>query len=147
MKSRIIHDAHGLRTFVAVLDIDDEVSACLQRLAEAENLTAAQVTAIGAFKDAILTYWDWDTKSYQAIPVREQVEVLSLNGDITLDEAGRHKLHLHTVLGRRDGTAMGGHLKEAHVRPTLEVIVTEAPAHLHRKEDPTTGLPLIALEE
>lgn len=146
MKSRLIHEAHGLRTFVAVLDIDDEVSACLQRLAEAETLSAAQVTAIGAFKEAVLTYWDWDTKAYQEIPVREQVEVLSMNGDIALDEAGKPKLHLHTVLGRRDGSAIGGHLKEAHVRPTLEVMVTEAPAHLHRRHDPETGLPLIALE-
>lgn len=147
MKSRIIHEAHGLRTFVAVLDIDDEVGACLQHFAEAENLSAAQVTAIGAFRDAVLTYWDWDTKEYQEIPVREQVEVLSLNGDITLDQSGRPKLHLHTVLGCRDGKAIGGHLKEARVRPTLEVIVTETPAHLRRRQDPESGLPLIALEE
>ncbi|MBJ6127077.1 PPC domain-containing DNA-binding protein [Microvirga splendida] len=147
MKSQIIHDAHGLRTFVAVLDIGDEVTSCLQQLAETEGFTAAQITAIGAFKDAVLTYWDWDTKAYQEIPVREQVEVLSLNGDIALDDTGKPKLHLHTVLGRRDGAAMGGHLKEAHVRPTLEVIITEMPAHLHRKEDPETGLPLIALQK
>jgi predicted DNA-binding protein with PD1-like motif len=147
MKSRLLHDAQGLRTFVAVLGTDDEVSSCLQRLAETERLSAAQVTAIGAFKDAILTYWDWDTKEYQEIPIREQVEVLSLNGDITLDPSGKPKLHLHTVIGRRDGMAMGGHLKQAHVRPTLEVIVTETPAHLRREMDPQTGLALISLKD
>lgn len=112
-----------------------------------EQLSAAQVTAIGAFKDAVLTYWDWDTKKNQDIPVREQVEVLSLNGDITLEDSDKIKLHLHTVLGRRDGSAMGGHLKEAHVRPTLEVIVTEAPAHLRREVDETTVLALIKIED
>ncbi|WP_230533083.1 PPC domain-containing DNA-binding protein [Microvirga roseola] len=147
MKSRVIHEAQGLRTIVAVLGIGDEVSRCLQELAETEKLSAAQITAIGAFKDAVLTYWDWDTKEYQEIPVRDQVEVLSLNGDITLDSSGKPKLHLHTVLGRRDGAAIGGHLKEAHVRPTLEVIVTEAPAHLRRRHDPETGLSLIAIQE
>ena len=147
MKSERIHEAHGLRTFAVVLETGDEVSACLQRFAESERLSAAQVTAIGAFKDAVLTYWDWDTKKYQDIPVREQVEVLSLNGDITLQDSDKIKLHLHTVLGRRDGSAMGGHLKEAHVRPTLEVIVTEAPAHLRRRIDPVSGLALISIED
>jgi predicted DNA-binding protein with PD1-like motif len=147
MKSKLIHEAHGLRSFAVVLATGDEVSACLQRFAESNRLSASQVTAIGAFEKAVLTYWDWQTKEYQDIPVGEQVEVLSLNGDITLQESGTIKLHLHTVLGRRDGSAMGGHLKEAHVRPTLEVIVTEAPAHLRRKLDPVSGLALIAIEE
>ena len=147
MRSRTIHEAHGLRTLVAVLETGDEVESCLQQLAASERLSAAQVSAIGAFQEAVLTYWDWDTKEYQEIPVREQVEVLSLNGDITLDPSGKPKLHLHTVLGRRDGSAMGGHLKSAQVRPTLEVILTEAPTHLRRRHDETTGLPLIVLDD
>ena len=147
MKSRLIHETEGLRTLVAVLETGDEVSHSLQRLAESERLSAAQVTAIGAFREAVLTYWDWDTKAYHDIPVDEQVEVLSLNGDITLDPSGRPKLHLHTVLGRRDGSTIGGHLKSAHVRPTLEVMVTEAPAHLRRQEDAESGLPLIVLPD
>jgi predicted DNA-binding protein with PD1-like motif len=147
MKTKLIHETDGLRTFAVVLDLGDEVCACLQGLASSERLSAAQVTAIGAFERATLAFWDWETKAYRDIPVNEQVEVLSLNGDITLDESGRPKLHLHTVLGRRDGSALGGHLKSARVRPTLEVIITEAPAHLRRKEDPKTGLALIAIEE
>jgi hypothetical protein len=38
---------------------------------------------------------------------------------------------------------MAGHLGEAHVRPTLEVIVTESPAHLRKVTDPETRLALI----
>ncbi len=143
MKSKLIHEVHGLRTFAVVLDMGDEVSGSLQVFAEAEVLSAAKVTAIGAFESATLAFWDWDTKAYRDIPVREQVEVLSLSGDITLDSSGKPKLHLHTVLGRCDGSARGGHLKEAVVRPTLEVMVTESPEHLRRKEDPKTGLALI----
>jgi hypothetical protein len=44
------------------------------------------------------------------------------------------------VVGKRDDSAMAGHLGEAHVRPTLEVIVTESPAHLSKIDDPKTGL-------
>jgi uncharacterized protein len=51
------------------------------------------------------------------------------------------------VLGTRDGTTRGGHLIEGYVRPTLELIVDEVPAHLRRRYDPDTGLALIALED
>ena len=45
----------------------------------------------------------------------------------------------------RDGSAKAGHLGEGHVRPTLEVIVTESPAHLRKVKDEETGLALIRL--
>ena len=54
-------------------------------------------------------------------------------------------MHTHVVVSKADGTAHGGHLLEAHVRPTLEVIITESPTHLHRRSDPETGLALIRL--
>ena len=112
----------------------------------AENdLNAASITAIGAFSDATLGYFDMERKEYKQIPVREQVEVLSLIGDIAPKENGEPQVHAHVVLGKSDGTTKGGHLLEAHVRPTLEVILTESPKHLRRRTDEETGLPLIDL--
>ncbi len=92
----------------------------------------------------MLGYFDWQRKEYRRIPIDEQVEVLNLTGNIAL-EGGEPKLHSHIVLGKADGTAHGGHLLEAHVRPTLEVIVTESPRHLERRSDPETGLALLRL--
>jgi predicted DNA-binding protein with PD1-like motif len=143
MRYRQIDATGGRRTLVAVLAPGDEVLASLQKLAEDEKLTAAQVAAIGAFERATLAYFDWESKQYQHIPVAEQVEVLSLNGNISLDENNKAKLHLHAVLGRRDGSTVGGHLIEGRVRPTLEAVITESPAHLHRRHDPRSGLALI----
>jgi predicted DNA-binding protein with PD1-like motif len=68
--------------------------------------------------------------------------VLSLLGDVALD-VDKQKIHAHVVVGKSDGTAHGGHLIEAHVRPTLEVMVTEMRRHLHRQFDPASGLTLI----
>ena len=65
-------------------------------------------------------------------------------GDIAL-EGEEPQVHAHVVVGRRDGMAMGGHLLEAHVRPTLEVVLVESPEHLRKKTDPETGLALIDL--
>jgi predicted DNA-binding protein with PD1-like motif len=52
-------------------------------------------------------------------------------------------VHVHVVLGRRDGSAMAGHLQEGYVRPTLEIVLTETPGTLRKQMDAASGLPLI----
>ena len=143
MRSKLIYDGPQ-RTFAVVMETGDEVLSNLLAFAKQERLSAAEITGIGALRGAALGYFDWQTKEYERIPVEEQVEVLNLTGNVALGD-GEPKLHLHIVLGRRDGTAHGGHLLEGHVRPTLEVIVTESPAHLQRRSDPETGLALIRI--
>ncbi|HEX3864483.1 MAG TPA: PPC domain-containing DNA-binding protein [Stellaceae bacterium] len=126
-----------------VLETGDEAMACLKQIARKEGITAAQFTAIGAFSSATLGYFDWQAKDYLHNPVEEQVEVASLMGDIALGSDGKPSLHMHCVLGRRDGSAFAGHLIEGWVRPTLEVVLVESPAHLQKKHDPESGLALI----
>jgi predicted DNA-binding protein with PD1-like motif len=138
-----LHAADGQRVFAVILESGEAVMECLQRFAEAERLAAAQITGIGAFSEAGLRYFDWERKEYLPIPVKEQVEVASLLGDVAVSPEGKPALHVHLVLGRRDGTALAGHLAEARVRPTLELIVTESPAHLRKALDPESGLALI----
>ncbi|TSD84697.1 DUF296 domain-containing protein [Mycobacterium sp. KBS0706] len=143
MIAKQLHAADGQRVFAVILETGEAVMECLQRFAEAERLTAAQITGIGAFSDAELRYFDWERKEYLPIPVQEQVEVASLLGDVAVSPEGKPALHVHLVLGRRDGSALAGHLAEARVRPTLELIVTESPAHLRKALDPESGLALI----
>jgi predicted DNA-binding protein with PD1-like motif len=143
MQHKLLHENDGQRTFAVILDTGDEVMETLQSFVERERITAAQFTAIGALSDVILMYFDWQKKSYLRIPVREQVEVASLIGDVAESPSGGPALHIHLVVGKRDGSAMAGHLGEAHVRPTLEVILTESPNHLRKVKDTETGLALI----
>ncbi|WP_027135895.1 PPC domain-containing DNA-binding protein [Geminicoccus roseus] len=143
MKARQIHEAAGQRTFAVIMDAGDEVMAALEEFARTEKLSAAQVSAIGAFSRATLAFWERSTREYRKIPVEEQTEVLSLLGDIALTEDGQPKIHLHAVLGRADASTLGGHLMDGVAEPTLEVIVTESPAHLRRVFDPDKGLALI----
>jgi predicted DNA-binding protein with PD1-like motif len=145
MQWKLLDESDGLQTFALVFDTGDEAMAGLSQFAREQRLSAAHFTAIGAFSRAVLAYFDWDTKQYQRIPVEEQVEVLALTGDVSEEADGKPKVHAHIVLGRRDGTTRGGHLMEGHVRPTLEVVLTESPAHLRRRHDPATGLSLIRL--
>jgi predicted DNA-binding protein with PD1-like motif len=147
MQSQQIYSNGGQRTFAVIMDKGDEAMEQLRTFAEREGIDAAQITGIGAFEDVTLRYFDWGTKQYRDNPVNEQVEVASLIGDISEKEGGKPEVHVHLVVGRRDGSALAGHLKTGHVRPTLELIVTESPAHLRRRKDPETGLALIKLKE
>lgn len=131
----------GGKIHALIFSTGDEVIAGLREFAAREGIRAARLTGIGAFKSANLAYFDWESKSYRKLPVEEQVEVLILAGDLALRE-GKPEPHVHVVLGRRDGSTRGGHLIQAIVRPTLEVIVDTAGA-LERRFDVESGLPLI----
>lgn len=144
MHSKLIHENEGRRTFAVVFDIGDEVMEGLQSFASENRLRGSELTAIGAFQDVTLAFWDWETREYQRNPIRQQVEVAALVGNIAVAPDGTSpKVHAHAVVGLPDGMARAGHLLEAHVRPTLEVVVTESAEHLQRQRDERTGLALI----
>ena len=142
MRSKLLN-AGAERTYALIFDTGDEPVSLITRFARENRIKAARLSAIGAFSDVVLGYFDWQKKDYERIAVREQVEVLSLLGDIALGEDRAPQLHAHVVLGKRDATAHGGHLLEGHVRPTLEVMLIESPASLQKIHDRDTGLALI----
>jgi uncharacterized protein len=143
MRSKLLNRDGGA-TYALIFDPGDEVITGLSAFANGENLEASDFTALGAFSSAMLGFFEVEKKEYRQIPVDEQVEVLKLVGNVTLD-AGEPKVHAHVVLGRADGTTRGGHLLEGRVRPTLELILTESPVQLRRRFDPASGLALIRL--
>src|SRR5579872_6092417 len=143
MKTRQIsaHDAE--RTFVLVLDSGEEAFQTITDFAVESRIEAASLTAIGGFERATVGWFDLHAKTYRPIEVAEQCEALSLLGDIAVGDDGRPSLHIHCVVGLRDGSTRGGHLMKAIVRPTLEVTMTETPAHLRRRGRPDLGIALI----
>jgi predicted DNA-binding protein with PD1-like motif len=140
MRTQVLQQ-EGETTYAVVFEKGDEFVSGMLEFAQAQRLDTAQFTAIGAFSTATLGYFDRERRDYQKIPLDEQVEVLSLIGNIALDNT-EPKIHAHVVVGKADGTAHGGHILEAHIWPTLEVVVTESPRHLRRTIDPETGLAL-----
>lgn len=141
-------------TYVVVLDEGEEAFSALSDFAARQQFSAAQVTAVGAFEHAVVGWFDRSVRDYRRITVGQQCEVLSLIGDIALSpdrgsdsgRSGQSQPHLHTVLGLADGTTRGGHLLEGRVWPTLEVVIREAPAELHKTLRPDVGLALIDLD-
>ena len=143
MKSRLVWEQAGERTFVVVLDAGDEAFATITDFANKNRLGGASLSAIGAFERATVGWFDLRAKSYKRIEIDEQCEGLTLLGDIAIGDDGLASLHIHAVLGLQDGSTRGGHFLEGIVRPTLEVTIVETPAHLRRRKQSGLGLALI----
>ena len=134
------------KIYALIFETGDELATGLSRFAADQKLAGSSFKAIGAFSSVKLAWFNWQTKTYQpSVVLNEQVELLSLVGDIALKD-GEPQVHAHLAIGKSDGTAHGGHLMEAHVRPTCEVILTESPQHLQKQIDPESGLALIRLQ-
>ena len=144
MKSRLVSGAPA-KQHVVVLDWGEEAAAALTKFANDERLSAASLTAIGAFERATIGWFDLASKNYRKIEVNEQSEVLSAIGDVAIGDDGKASLHIHVVLGLSDGTTRGGHFLSGFVRPTLEVVLTEAPVTLRRRKRPELGIALVDL--
>jgi hypothetical protein len=140
-------DAGPPRTFVVALGEGDAVTDALVTWARENDVEAAAVTAFGGFATTTLGFFDLADKDYVRTEVDEQTELLSLVGDLGRDDDGELALHSHVVLGLRDGTTRGGHLLAATVRPTLEVMVTEARTQLRRRYRRDLGLTMLDLDE
>jgi predicted DNA-binding protein with PD1-like motif len=144
MKSKLLHDDKGLKTYAIVFHKNDDVRQGLLELANTNRFADAHLTGIGAFSEVTLGFFDPSRKDYKKIPINEQVEVLSFTGNI-VQKDGRPRLHAHVVVGKSDGTAHGGHFLGGRVWPTLEITLSELPVHLRRRDDAETGLALIEL--
>jgi predicted DNA-binding protein with PD1-like motif len=143
MESKVVSNDAGAAIHVVILDSGEEAFAALTRFANEAKITAASVTAIGAFEKATVGWFDFASKTYKKIEVAEQCEVLSAIGDVAVGDDGKASLHVHIVLGLSDGSTRGGHLLAGTVRPTLEVVLTEVPATLRRKKRADLGIALI----
>jgi uncharacterized protein len=137
--------ADGSKEYALVLARGDEVMTALSDFARAERITAASFTAIGAVRDAEVGWFDFEKQRYKAMLHDDQLEVLSLLGDIGVGADGGATVHAHASLGRESGRAFGGHLIRATVSPTLEVFVTTYLQPMKKQRDPQDDVELFQL--
>jgi hypothetical protein len=142
MQVQLLSREAPAQQYAVILYQGDEAFSGLQEFAEKYHVTSAHFTAIGAVSSATLGWFDPQRKMYKKIPIQGQHEVIGMSGDIALYQ-GKPVIHTHLVVGSPDGTARCGHLLEAYVSPTLEVMVTVDPIAMHKRFDPETDLTLI----
>lgn len=139
MRSR---DAKAVHEFLLVFDKGEDLQPSLLAFARENGIVAASFYAIGALREATIAYWNAFTLAYEEVPVNEQVEVVSMTGNLAPSTEGT-KMHAHVVLGKRSGEAVAGHFVRGIAFPTLEVFLTERDVAIERKRDPATGLWLL----
>jgi hypothetical protein len=142
MKFKILNQSAQETTYAVIFGSGDEILGGLTQFAEENHIVAARITGIGSIHNGTLAWLNPETKKFRMIHIDQQAEVLSLLGDIAMYQ-GKPVVHIHMVVGFGDGTAHGGHLLEAHVWPTLEVIVTAYPRPLYKKFDAEKGIAVI----
>ena len=133
MNERLL-SADPRRVYALHFEEGEDAIEGLDAFASRENLEDASFTGIGALKAATLARYNNETEDLEPIPFAdEQVEVLSMIGEITEKDGAPH-VHVHVVLGREDGTTRGGHLVRAIVRPMLIVSLSESAVPLIRHQ-------------
>ena len=140
-KAALLSDGDA-KTYLLVFHTGQEVMSGLLAFAKKHKLVAGHLTGIGAVSDAVIGYFDPEKKAYLRNAERGQAEVLSLTGNLALDN-DEPFFHVHVALGLQDGSARGGHVFEATVRPTVELVLNTYPRPVRREIDPETGLPLL----
>jgi uncharacterized protein len=142
MQVQLISDqGGGHKEYAVIFGKGDEAFSGLTEFAQKYNITSGHFTAIGAIDHGTLAWFDRQRKMYKKIPVTHQAEVASMIGDIGLYK-GKPAVHTHMVVGFPDGSTMAGHVLDAYVFPTLEVMVTVDPTPMHKVFDPETDLSL-----
>lgn len=143
MNYKLINDDKQ-KTYAIILESGEEAMEQIKTFTSKLNLSASRFTAIGAFSDTTVGFFDFSIKDYKKNRFNQQMEVVSLVGDISVYK-NEYKVHAHVVLADEKGAAYGGHLIKATVHPTLEIILDESPLYLKREMDENSGLPLIKI--
>ena len=142
MPSAALVNSGEAPTYLLVFHTGQHVMKGLLAFAKKHELVAGHLTGIGAVSDAEIGFFDPQTNTYLHNQQNQQAEVLSLTGNLALND-GAPFFHVHVTLGLRDGSARGGHLFEMTVRPTVELVLTTSPRPQRRAIDRETHLPLL----
>ena len=142
MQVQLLTRGEQTQQYAVIFYEGDEAFSGLQEFAEKYHVTSAHFTAVGAVSGATLAWFDPTRKMYKKIPIQGQHEVIGMSGDIALYQ-GKPLVHTHMVVGYPDGTTRAGHVLDAYVSPTLEVMVTVDEIAMNKRFDPATDLTLI----
>ena len=129
------------QNLVIRMDKGEEIQQQLQIVAEKEGIKLANVSALGAVNDFTVGAFDVERQEFHKNRFQGAYEIVSLVGTITTKD-GAYYAHLHMSAGDVDGNVRGGHLNEAIISATCEMVVTVLEGRVERRLDPEVGLNL-----
>ena len=133
------------KTIVMRIDRGEEVLTQLKAMALKEEIKLASVRALGATDDFTVGVFKVDEKKYYANHFTGDFEIVSLTGTISTMN-GEYYAHLHMSAGDEQGRVFGGHLNEAIISATCEMVVEVIDGRVERAHDADVGLNLFKFE-
>lgn len=136
------HQAKFKRTFVGQLPHGADLYENLTKIVQAEDITLGRIHAIGATTHAVVAFYDQNQKKYMNMEFPGGMEILACNGNVSLRD-GKPFVHIHILLGDREGRVFGGHVMLGTKVFACEVFIDEFEGEeLKRAYDEQTGLNL-----
>ncbi|MBI9088925.1 MAG: DNA-binding protein [Desulfobacterium sp.] len=130
------------KTYVVRIDRGEEILSQVKQVCEAEKITLGKISGLGAVNKAVVGLFETATQEYRSTVMTGDFEITSLTGNITTME-GEVYLHVHANLAGADNSTFGGHLNEAVVSATCELILQAFEGQVNRAFDETIGLNLL----
>lgn len=129
-------------TSVLRIDAGEEVIETIREYCDEQEIMAASVSAIGAAKTVLVSWYDLTRKVYEDKQLEGQWEIVSLNGNVSLKN-DKAFVHVHGAFSDKSMSVQGGHVKKLVVGATCEVILTVIEGSMQRQSDEETGLFLL----
>lgn len=128
------------------LEQGEQLTQSLRYFIEELNIKTAWLQGLGGVNAVELGYYQLSTQQYIWRLIRQPLELISLQGNISVGEDGQPAMHLHGTFSDAAMHAFGGHIKEAEIAATCEILITVWQRDpIRRQHDNRTGLSLLQL--
>ncbi len=130
------------RTIMGQLPFGSDLYEELTKIVRRENIRLGRISALGATTHARVAYYDQNTKTYNPIEFPGGMEILNVHGNVSVRD-GEPFVHIHILLGDREGKIFGGHVLPGTILWACEVFIEEFEGQiLEREQEMKTGLHL-----
>ena len=135
-------EAKAGRAFVGRLETGSDLVAEIERFCLEREVTAAQITVVGAVRRARYAYYEQREHRYLELETETHHEITGFVGNVSLRD-DKPFLHAHATFADASGATVGGHLLRGVEVFAAEVMIRElGDVSLVRLPDEATGLAL-----
>jgi len=140
----MIYTQLGTDKYILRLESGDDILKSLGQFATTKKMGASLLEGIGSLNKVKLGHYDFKTRKYSYETFEDDLEILSLSGNIST--MNRVPLpHVHVTLGRRDFSVIGGHMDEGSSANMVEIGIWKLPGKLVKSKDDEIGLNVLQL--
>ena len=126
-------------TIVLRMDRGEEILETLKTVALKENIKLASVSAIGACDHFVAGVYSIPEQKYYKNEFNGVFEITALVGNINTMN-GEYYAHLHITCADEKCNCLGGHLNEARISATCEMVINIIEGNVDRVKNPDTGI-------